>query len=261
MRRFALLLFWLFLLGSARGQILNIEKFRLEGDSTGLIGNMGFGFAIVHQINDVVSLSSQANSAYLTEQHSYMLLSTLSFVKVNEEQGVVSQGYIHGRVNFHRKKTVSPEVFGQIQYDVGRGMDARRVLGGALRVIIIRADFLTIAGSSGLMFESEVWRDQDELEDGSDLVIKNNYLKSSWNLTARWQISPVAQFRFTGFYQARPEYFTEPRLSIDAQLLFKFSERFGFGNQFTGTFDSRPVIESGRSVYEFRSNFTWTFGK
>lgn len=237
----------------ANAQILNIESFRLEKDTAKVfLGNVGFGFSTKKQTVSVSRYNSNVNSVYLSKNHSYMVLSTLSLVKI-ANQNVLSEGYAHFRMNFFRKKIISTEQFNQIQYDKGRGMDSRLLTGLCLRYRIFYNPRWSISANAGLMYEIEQWSNAYQQQ-------QSRLIKSSTNLTIKAKITPTLSLYMITYYQARPDqYFFRPRLITDTSLQFKISTKFSFNTQYVATYDDRPIIDIPHLIYAVNSSILYNF--
>jgi len=253
MKKILFIIFVCFLGNSlSHAQILNIEKFRIDKDTSNVfVGNVGLGLTARQQKTDVFTLGSKANAAYLSKKHSYLLLNTLSIVKV-EGVDAGNNGYAHLRFNFFRQHKVCFEQFNQIQFDVGRGLDFRRLFGASLRLRILYDDKVSLAFNSGAMVEYERWNGQE--------VIKNTFFKSTSNLTFRYSLSKNVSLFLISYYQARPKYyFSRPRFITDSRVVFSINKQFSFSLQFESTYDSYPIIDIENHIYTIKNNLNFRF--
>src|SRR5690606_26778974 len=94
----------------AQGQILNMEKLRLEQDTAknllskttiGLTANNGSGAE--DEPAHVFAFSSEVNLMYYPGLHAHILVSKVDYLRVNDE-GVMNFGYLHARSNFLRER-------------------------------------------------------------------------------------------------------------------------------------------------------------
>src|SRR4051794_30076869 len=84
---------------SSFGQILNIERFRIEKDTANFwTGNVGLGFSSKKQQNQVTSLNLNSSLVYLSEKHGYLNINYGKLIKTTQQK-VISEGYTHWRVN------------------------------------------------------------------------------------------------------------------------------------------------------------------
>lgn len=233
-------------------QILNAEEFRLDDDTMNVwIGTAEFGFSAKKQQTDVFTISSKANTAYLTNKHSYMFLGYLNVVKV-ANANVISEGYGHVRFNFLRRKLFSLEQFNQWQFDQGRGMKSRGLFGANLRFRIKSNDRWEFAVNSGLMYEDEVW-------EGENNLISNVNLKSTTSGTWRYKISKVISVFMIAYYQARFDQFFRPRFITDSSLQINLTSKFFFRAQYVATYDAAPIIDNNKLIYNINNTLGYEF--
>lgn len=245
-------LIFVFLGNSAWAQILNIEKSRLETDSTKQwLGNMEFLFSIQEQQVRVTNFALSTNISYFSNLHQYIAIGNLDLVKVQNEQ-VISNGYAHLRVNFFHHNKISYEVFSQGQYDEVRGMEKRLLAGGNLRWKIEDNDKLTVAVGSGLMYEDEKWS-------FAEVDSTTQLLKSSTYLSYHHQIAEKFEVNLIGYYQGRFDYFDKPRLIGDLNLNFGISKHFTFTSQFVVLYDAAPIVPIDKLIYTFENGLQINF--
>ena len=251
--RFSLTCMLIFNISIAHSQILNIESYRLEKDTSNVfLGNIGFGYSSKKQTVSVSRYNTNINSAFLSKYHGYMLLSNLALIKISN-QNVLSEGYAHLRFNFLRKKILSPEQFNQIQYDKGRGMDSRFLAGLCLRWRIFTSETWSISANTGLMFEKET-------RSKSPISATTSLIKSTTNITIKAKLSPSLNWFMINYYQARPDAnFVKPRLITDTSLQFKINKRFAFNTQYVATYDDNPIIDIPKLIYSINSSIQYNF--
>jgi len=237
----------------SQAQILNIESFRIEKDTAKVfLGNVGFGYSAKKQTVSVSRYNTNINSAYLSQLHSYMLLSNLALIKVSN-QNVLSEGYAHFRINFLRKRILSPEQFSQIQYDKGRGMDSRFLTGLCMRWRIFYNETWSISANTGFMYEKEKWSTSTE-------SATTSLIKSTTNITIKARLTPSLSWFMITYYQARPDAnFIKPRLITDTSLQFKINKRFAFNTQYVATYDDNPIIDIPNLIYSVNSSILYNF--
>lgn len=252
-RLFLLALLSLLFIPNAKAQILNVEKFRLDADTSKVwLGSIGMWASGKRQQTNVFTFLNKTNIAYLSEKHSYMFLGYLKLIKVAGSD-VISEGYGHMRFNFFRKNKFSLEQFNQLQYDMGRGMTRRGLIGLSGRYEIASNEKIEFAAASGLMFEDEVWEESDSTN------IANVNLKSSSNLILTWKIKKWLTFLGITYYQARFDRYFKPRLITDASLQFAFTDKFGLRLQYVATYDSEPIIPIDKLIYAVNSTLVFKF--
>lgn len=258
MRLLLFLLFFNFLFSIlyCKAQILNIEQFRPDKDTANLwLGNIAFGFSSKKQLNTVVTLSSDANVVYLSEDNSYMCINHINLVTASGSK-LVSEGYSHLRFNFNRKHFISYEPFLQLQYDLGRGLDVRKLGGFTFRSDLRSVEKFVLAFNTGIMYENEIWRGEVlRFEtDTSKTRAQTKFLKSTSNMSVKIGIGKNITLFSIAYYQARFNKFFQPRLITDVQLKFSFNRFIAFAIGFSSTFDALPIVDKNNFVFTFSNS-------
>lgn len=236
---------------SLSAQVLNVEQVRTDSDTTGWVGELGFDLSI-NKFNDRVFKSSgQANSAYFTDKHQFLMISQLDLVNV-DGNSLISNGYVHLRSTLLRKENLSPELFTQYQYNENLGLQNRALAGAGIRYTFLSTPKLTGRFSTGIMFEHEEWG----LE--NDLIVNTNYVKSTNNLVVRGELTPDTSLQLIGYYQARYNRFFEPRVTSENQLNMKLTQNLTFRVSFTLTYDVEPVIDVPNLTYELKNGLVFS---
>ncbi|QHT66066.1 DUF481 domain-containing protein [Rhodocytophaga rosea] len=237
---------------SASGQILNIEKDRIDSDTANVwLGNIGLTFNTRSQQVQVLTFNAFSNVVYLSRKHSYIFISNNNLIRI-KGQDVISDGYGHFRIHFLRRKKLSAETFAQAQYDESRGMHERELAGAGIRYHIHHSDQLNLAAGLGAMYEHERWA----LE-GNDST--TSVVKSTNYFSLHWKISKHAEFNFINYYQARFSAFFHPRIISDASLIISINRHFAFTTRFVATYDALPVIPVNKYVYSLTNGLVFRF--
>ncbi len=235
-----------------KSQVLNVERVRADADTTGWTGELGADFSLNKYNDQIIKVGGQANAAYFSEKHGYLLLSNIDLVNV-DGNSLVSNGYIHLRSTLFRKQSLSPELFVQYQYNNNMGLQNRALTGMGVRYTFLSRPNLRGHVSTGFMYEFEEWG----LSDNN--TIKNEYIKSTSNLVVRGQLNPQTSLTMIGYYQARPDRFFKPRATSENQLNIRMSRSITFRVSFTMTYDVEPVIDVPNLTYELKNGIVLSF--
>lgn len=252
MRRLVASIVFVILSQVGAAQILNVEKDRIEQDTSRVwLGSANLTFNLRKQQVDVLTLTAFSNTVRLTDQHSYMLISNMSLIKVSGAQ-VISDGYAHLRANLMRKHKLSYELFTQKQYDQSRGMRNRELAGAGVRYKLLSNNRFTLAVGSGAMYEYEVWH--FEQSDSTTRLIKStNYA------TLHAKISQHIEANIIGYYQARFDWLDQPRLIADANILVSINKHFSFTTRIITFYDASPVVPVNRFIYSLTNGLALKF--
>lgn len=259
-----LLIFMCLLLSyAAHSQILNIERNRLNRDTTRywtgqldlnlLLHNRG---AKVDQPVRYTSFSSNADLAYTSIKHRYFLINQISYSALTGN-AFLRTGYSHFRANLNWRQVISEEFFAQGQYDIGRGLKERYLAGAGLRYKFVESKKATMALGVGLMYEQERWEYPGEEREVTVRMPKNsNYL------SLRWQINPMVHLNTIMYYQHgydRQFDMWRHRLSTDFNMAATLSKRIRFTTSFAASYDPRPVVPVLNWVYSLQNGIRFAF--
>ncbi len=264
--RFSIFLFFLgYFPDLAVAQILNVEKSRLDKDTTKrYFINAAFSFRANNRTADVndpirfLSFNSNLDVAYLSKQHSYMLLNFLDYLSINEDP-FISFGYTHGRINFLREKRISYELFAQGQYDLLRGLDERYLTGGGIRIKIADKSWYSLYLGLGIMYEHEQW--DDPQVEGREVI--TDILKSANYLSARVELTNYLDFNFICYYQGgKDNVFLKfrNRFNSDTNLSVKVNEMISLRTSFVWAFDTDPVVPITKFIYSISNGIQFNLG-
>ena len=254
----------------ADAQILNVEKTRIKGDSANyFVGNVGVNFSINNRnLSDTgegiyfIGLVATSDVGYLAQHTSYFLLSQFQY-NATSEQDINSTGYGHFRTTFRRKQPLSYETFAQLQYDQGRGMVLRGLIGGNIRLRIYEAERSNLYVGIGAMREREVWEVPSGLvaEGGRESVSINiwkstNYLVTNVSLNEFISFNAIAYFQ-TG-YDPQAKFFRH-RISLDTNVLVKVTARLALSTYAGFTYENQPIVPITKLVYSVTNGIQLSF--
>ncbi|WKN42100.1 DUF481 domain-containing protein [Tunicatimonas pelagia] len=247
------------------GQILNVEKERMKGDSANyFLGTVGLSFNANNQslTNDgteksFVGLTANSDAAYFSTYHSFLLIGQLQYTATSET-AINSAGYGHFRINWLRKNIISYENFVQIQYDQGRGMQSRRLAGGGVRFRIYREEKSSLFAGTGVMYEREEW-EQPSGEGGS---VALGLWKNSSYLTSRLQLRENIAFGSIAYFQTGydpDQDFFRHRVSGDINILINVTSKLALQTAVGLAYENRPVVPIPKFVYRVTNGIQLNF--
>ncbi|BDD09111.1 hypothetical protein FUAX_15430 [Fulvitalea axinellae] len=243
------------------GQVLNMEKERIDGDSTGIwLGNASGAFTFADRQVTTLNLFLSAHLAYIGERHNYILIGDFDFLR-GDGDDLASNGYGHVRANFFKEKRVSLELFGQAQYDGVKGMDARYLSGSNARLRLWESSEVSLFVASGFMYEVEAWKwDMDgNSENGDEFKERTYWWKNNTYISFRWDMGKGLFTNLVAYYQAPFERLGNPRLSGEGNLNLKITSKLAFTAQITVWYDESPVVPIDKTNYTFTNGVTYNF--
>ncbi len=259
-----IILFFLLLLPAfASGQILNIERLRLEKDTTkNVMFKTTLGLNIYNRSaaeNAPVNLfgyTLDVNAMYYPDKHAYIFISKFDYLKINEDD-FLNFGFLHGRINFLRARKVNFETYLQYSYDNFRGLDPRWVLGGGIRYNILKSNKVTFLLGVGLLYEFEKWQDP-----GSEREVEVDYVKSSNYLSLKVTINQYVDLNMINYYQVgydKEVGVFRNRLNSSTTLNTRITEKLSFKNSFDISYEDKPIVPITKTVFTFHSGLSLDF--
>lgn len=250
--------------GIATAQILKVDKGSLDADSSGyFLGSIDANFNLNNRSTtadqEVIfkGLNANADLVYMSKKHAYILINNLNYF-TSTGGPLISTGYIHFRTNFLRKKKLSYELFTQIQYDDGRNMPFRYLTGGGIKYKLIDSEDGELYIGLGIMNEEEHWKSISV----QDNIIEKNIWKTSDYISAKIKFNEFVNFNLITYYQGGFDSDSKVfrnRISGDAVLTVKISDRLAFLTSFTAQYEDKPIIPINNFVYSLTNGLKWSF--
>lgn len=247
-----------------KAQILNVEKSRVDKDTTNVwVGSAGFNLNIFNrdagsgEPNHFVNLGTNANLGYLSNQHGYILMGQLDYVEVTDDP-LIRTGYLHSRTTLWRSRTISYELFGQLQYDISRGLRNRWLTGGGVRWRIKDQPKIKMFLGAGLMYETEKW-ENPLMEDQfiqPQLLKTTNYFSIHNSVKDHLRLNAIAYFQ--SGYDPGIEAFRH-RLNLTASINVKLTSKLDLRTSFDCQYENRPIFPITQFIYSLSNGLAYNF--
>lgn len=263
LRKGLLLLFMMCMSAALHSQILKLDKRSVLKDTSRLwLGNLDFKLNVNNNNataeNNLVfvGLHGGTDVNYISEAHVYSLINSINYFTTGAGP-FVSTGYSHFRVNWSRKQKLSFENFTQVQYDRGRNLQRRILLGGGLRFNFYQTKKSYFHVGIGGMYESETWKRLDEQLTTVNIFKSSNYIGAIVDFNKHLNLNFICYFQ-TGYYEPFRQWLS--RVSGDLNITVKISERLQYVTSFSLQYESRPIIPINRVVYALTNGISIRFG-
>lgn len=255
----------LFCTQNLSAQILNVEKSRLSGDSVNyFLGSLGLSFNTNNRsINDdgetvsFVGLTANSDFGYISELHSFLIISQFNYTATSDDP-INSTGYGHFRINFLRKRSVSYETFTQVQYDQGRGMEIRWLVGGGLRFRLKSTEKNSIYAGVGGMYEEETWN----YPGPSEAEFTTRIWKSSNYISGRFKLNDYINLNLITYYQTGYDFDAElfrHRVNADLNLLINVTSKLSLQTSAFIGYENEPVVPINKTIYSISNGVILSF--
>jgi hypothetical protein len=259
--RLLYILFLTFLaLNTIQGQILNIERLRLERDSakalrfkaTGGLNIFNRSAAADAPVN-LLGYNVNLNGLYYPGKHAYMAVSTFDYLRINDND-FLNFGFIHLRANFLRESKVNYETFAQYSYDNFRGLFPRLVAGGGVRLRLVKDKEMTLILGLGGFFEDETWQIPR-----TEQTTRVQFIKSSNYLAFRWSAGIGVDINTINYYQTTYDGDIgrlRNRWSSVTIVNTRISKRFSLTNTFEIHYEDRPIVAITPLIFAIRTGLS-----
>jgi hypothetical protein len=248
---------------SALGQILNIERRRLERpEDDYLVGNVGVNFNYTNRSQTlrepvrVMSTGFTSHAGYFAERTAYLLINDYQLLRVNENP-VIDTGVTHLRVQLFRSDWLSYEGFTQYQYDRPRGLRFRGLLGAAARLAVLRSEDYDVFWGIGPMFEREHWTHPTE-----PVRVEAQFVKLSTYVSSRASLGEAADLNGVVYYQVGyddPWDVYRQRVTGEVNLSVKVVGALSITSSFQAAYETRPLVPILSFIHETKNGLRLDF--
>lgn len=248
---------------SVQAQILNIEKLRMKKDTAKYFRfKTTFGINAFNRSageNDPVRMfgyNLDLNAIYYPGRHAYVFISNLDYLNVNDED-VLNFGFLHGRANFLRKEKINYETFIQYSFDNFRGLDPRLLVGGSVRLNMIRSERVDLVLGVGGFQEWETWQ-----HPYSEEVVQVSLVKSSNYFSLRATLNEYLSLNLINYYQVGYDKSISDfrqRISSSTILNTKITKRLSLTNTFDISYENRPIVPITKAIFALKVGLSLDF--
>ncbi len=175
-----------------------------------------------------------------------------------KSNSILNSGFIHGRHQHLLRSRIKSVLFYQLQFNEILRLTKREVMGGGIRIEVLKQDSLSAALTVGLMHEYEVL-DRNDLSQGENF--KTNYVRGSLVGSFRWFINDFMELSDVVYYQPYLKNMEDFRVLNDVNLVFKLNKNFSILLISTLRFDSRPPSSVQGYDFNFRVGLNYLKSK
>ena len=245
-----LLLLICFTVCVAKAQIVNIERARMQSDTTGWLGNVGAEMSFSKNSNRVFSASADAHLQYKSKKSLYLILGSYGFLKGNNEK-LEDNIFFHIRYNYKITQVLRWEMFTQLQKNVISNIKSRFLFGTGPRFKILSTNHFHLYAASLIMYE-------EEKEISNPVILHTDFRNSSY---FSFTIIPNSQIEIisTTFFQPLLNDLNDFRILNQASLRAKAGKKLAIRINWNYLNDSRPVQGIPSVNYSFSTGIDYDF--
>lgn len=243
---------FLFCSQSGNGQIVNIERARMQSDTTGWMGGAGAAVTLTQNTQKIFLADLEAHLQYKTSNDKglWLILGNYGFLKAGGSK-LISNGFMHLRYNRKVNEWLRWEIFGQFQNNSITQIDSRILFGTGPRFKLVKNKLLRLYAASLIMFENEKER--------TNPVVEHNDIRSSSYVSLTWTPRDNLEFISTTFFQPLLKKLSDYRLLNQASLKVRATKHFSLSLKWNYLHDRFPAGTAPRTNYTFGAGVDFDF--
>ncbi|MFP3948406.1 MAG: DUF481 domain-containing protein [Longimicrobiales bacterium] len=233
---------------------VNVEPLRGEDPPEGTSGSLSSDLIVQTGNTDFVRIGVEGR-LYIVEDSTTTLMvgnGGLGFLGTSR---FASSGLFHYRKTYESFRWISPEWYGQVNYDRARNLRFRTVAGGGIRSPVVRGDWGHVGAGTGLMLEDE----RLALPDTADHPDHTTVVRSSSYGNFRITFEGGLVITSTTYLQPRLGRFTDIRILEDLAFSSPVTERLALAVSFDLRYDSVPPDGLAALDTRLRTGLTLTY--
>lgn len=233
---------------------VNVEALRSDDPPLGRSGTLGGDLAVRTGNVKFVQLGLDARLYDVTTSATRLLVGNggLGFLRSSR---FASSGLLHYRVTFLPRRGISPEWYGQLDYDRAQLLSLRSVAGAGVRTSFASGDWGQFGAGSALMFEHE----RLALPDTASHPDRTTALRWSNFLTLRVVATENMVITSTTYYQPEFRNPGDARALENLRIRTSVSESLALVVSFDLRYDSRPPDGIASLDTNLRTGVTYTY--
>jgi hypothetical protein len=235
-------------------QIVMVEGRGFSEDSLGWHGAITLEIYNTKNIERVYTLGGGSAIQYRKDNHRLLSLNNLRVIRNADDETPTKEnkGYQHLRYNYYITPFWTFEAFGQAQFNEVLRIGFRGLLGGGVRMNLIKKekDQLRL-GISG-MYEHE--------EEKDTIAVHDDFRLTSY-LSFNKEFNKVISGSLICYYQPLVDDFSDYRVSSGLGFNIKITERFGLNIDASLVYDAQPVVDPDipKLTYSISNGISYRF--
>ncbi|HIA99092.1 MAG TPA: DUF481 domain-containing protein [Gemmatimonadetes bacterium] len=214
---------------------VDIEALRTEDPSMGYSGSIGSNVTVRTGNVDFIQLGLNARLFHVDDLATTLVVANGGLGLLGRSR-FASSGLLHYRKTYLYNRRISPEWFGQLNYDRSQRLDFRMVLGGGARTAFARGEWGEFGMGASIVLEHEA------LNLPEDAVHPNNTNTVRWSSFLTLRVVPTEDFVITSTTYMQPAYndFSDLRMLGKIRIATPVTDELALTVSFNMRYDSGP---------------------
>lgn len=245
-----LLFFYYSKVSSVNAQIVNIEKARMQSDSTGWLGNASAALSLTNNVQQVFTTQVDAHMQYKSKKSLYLILGSYGLLKA-AGTSLIDNTFLHLRYNYKLSKVLRWEIFTQLQQNIITDIQSRFLIGTGPRFKILSNKVLKLYAASLMMYEQEK-------ETNAAAAVRRGARSSSY---ISFTLTPNKELEITStsFFQPLLSNWNDYRILNQVNIRVKAGKKTGMNLNWNYLNDSRPAAGIPSVNYTLGMGFDFEF--
>ena len=252
MIKYLLVIFFLLQTLLSVSQVVNIERKRLDVDSSGTYGKISASVLYIKNTKKIWNSSLDFNVVKIKEKHQWYFIGKLN-MQIVEATKIVNKGYKHIRYNYRllSNERLFFEVFEQLQFDAIRKIEKRFLFGTGIRYSPVLKRKFRISLGIGPMYEYETF---------NGINTYYSWLRLNSYFFVKAKVLENIFLYSTTYYQPLFSAFkANYRVFNNTGISFSMNDNFSFFVDYEVIYDTFLPINVPEKVYNLKNGLSYNF--
>lgn len=214
---------------------INTEKFRMDSDSVGLTGIVDIDITAITGNTDLqfINLGGRLNYNW---GESYTFFVADGGFGWDDGERIFDQALLHVRHVHSISELIQVEAFAQIDFNKSRLLTERELLGGGLRLRVMKSENIKLRVAASYFYEVERYDVPENSVHGKNLFAN----RISTYFTFEYEIKDDIKLISITYYQPQIGKLDDFRILSDNSLIIKLSSFVDLKTSFNLRYDAKP---------------------
>ena len=233
---------------------VNVEALRQDDPPLGYSGTFGGDLTMRTGNVDLVQVGLNARLYRVTESATRLIVGTGGFGLLSGSR-FASSGLLHHRLTYRYNDLISPEWYGQLNYDRPQLLNFRAVTGGGARTSFASGEWGQFGMGAALMLEHE----RLALPDSAVHLDHTTMIRGSYFLTLRLVPNENLVITSTTYLQPAFSDFGDLRTLANLRIATSVTDELDLTVSFDLRYDSRPPDQISALDTSLRTGLRYTY--
>lgn len=232
--------------------ITNTEYLHKQGTGNGINGNIAISLSGKSGNSDIQTNNISGQLSYRHGPHQFLTSGSSEYGKSNDVTDT-DNNFIHQRYIYHRSQVFAFESFIQYQDDAFQLLDARKLIGGGIRLNLAPNNTYLFNIGLGAYYTEEVYNLDEAMVEEERYARGNSYVNFEKQLTDSTKLSN------TLYWQPRLTNFSDSYAYNKLALSVKINRELALKIILETRYDSKPVNNLAHVDHNYLTSLSYSF--